>query len=183
MAKKEKPMSAQHIRFVSFYRQLRNATRAYMATYPRASESSANTLGPQLMRNIRISSEIERLDNEALKRAQMGPDEALAETAHLARFDAGAYYWAEGELDSHGQATEPGTVKPLREMSPEVRRTIKSIKRDILGNVEIVPWDKTGPLKTILQHHKLLTDRVEFGVDSSFGDMLEDARRKLEGEK
>ncbi len=133
------------------------------------------------MADDRIYQEIERLDNDALRRAHMGPDEVLAESGRIARNDYAMYLWAPGELDADGNATVAGTHKPLHEMTPEVRRTIKTIKRDILGNIEIVPWDKTAQLGNIMRHHKLLTDKIELGVDASFGDLLEEARRKLEG--
>ncbi len=181
-----KPLSAQHQRFVSAYRRERNATRAYGQVYARATHATCDTEGPRLLNDPRVSSEISRLDNEALKRAQMGPDETLAELAHIARSDIGGITWKPGEGAAMG--VEPadcvvGTVKPLHLMDPAVRRTIRSIKFDILGRPEITLWENKGALVVLAKHHKLISDKTEVGIDAQFGDLLKAAIKNLEGGK
>ena len=157
---KTRPLSQQHRRFIAAYRRLRNATRSYLEVYPRSTQNTADSEGSRLLGDPRISQEIERLDSDALKRRHMSADEALAITANLARVNLKEFYWAPGDLDSHGQPTQEGTRKPLHELTDEQARMIAGFKR-VKGGIDMVFRDADLSLGHILKHHKLLSDKVE----------------------
>lgn len=60
-------MSSKHQQFVNEYLKCWNATRAYMAVYPKVSESSARRLSSNLLTNVDIKAAIqERIDENAM---------------------------------------------------------------------------------------------------------------------
>lgn len=161
-----------------------NGTRAYQAIFPRAQARGAAANASEWLTKANVQAEIERITNEAYKRAQAGADKVLAELSNLGFSDMGNLLWKPEDTNAAGEPIAEslvGTLKPIHMMSPEVRRTIKSISWDILGRPQISLWSEKGALTRMAQHHKLLTDKIEIGYDKSFGDLLEDARRKMEG--
>lgn len=156
----------------------RNGTRAYMKIRPNAKENSAGQSAFEWLNKPEILAEIERMTNLALKRAQASADQVLAELANLGFSDIGNVVWGAGERDSAGNETVEGTIKPLSQMPPAVRRSIKSIKWDILGRPEIVMWDNKGALNMLAKHHKLVDADVQVNVQLGFADRLRRAREK-----
>lgn len=156
----------------------RNATRAYAKVFPRVKDNSAASKGSLWLRKDNVSREIDRLTQEAFKKEHMTAAEALARMAQLARSDVGALIWRPGELDSAGNATPEGTVKPIWEMPEAVRCCIKSFKFDILGRPEFVFWDKPSQLANVGKNLKLLNESVDVNVQVGFADRLRRAREK-----
>jgi hypothetical protein len=143
----------------------RNASGAYHAIYPRASEPTCRAEGCKYLAKPSVQEKITRLTNEALKRDHMGADEALSLTARLGRLNLQDYYWQPGELDRSGSATTPGQRKPLHELTPDQARMIAGFKRTKFGE-DMLLRDADKALEHILRHHKLLTDKVEMsGAD------------------
>lgn len=180
MAKKT-GLSQQHKRFVAAYRRLRNATRAYAEVYPNASHSTCDSASATLMADHRILKVLEALDDVEIKRYHMRADEVLAESGNIARTDHSDYLWAPGERDSAGNETQAGTYKPIHEMTPALRRTIMTIKRDILGNIEIVPWNKTAQIANILKHHRLISDKIDLVISDDLAEAVREARERRKG--
>lgn len=185
--KTEKALKIRDDRFAAIYvANGRNATRAYMKIFPNAKEITARTEGCKYLAKPYVQSEVDRLTQEGFKKEHLSAEETLALVARLARSDMGDLYWKPGELDSEGKPTHVGRQKPLHELPESVRRNIKSIEHTENDGVEIVKvtlWDKPGQIRNALQHHRLISDKVEVGVDKEFGDMLKAAIRNLEGGK
>lgn len=161
----------------------RNATRAYSSVYPNARANTAATGGYTLLRKHHIAAYISEQTEAAFKNEHATVGETLSLIARVARVDPADLLWKTGELDSSGAETTPGSLKSMEQMPMSVRTCIKGWKFDFLGRPEFQFNDRMTALTLLAKHFKLITDKVEFGVDSSFGDMLEEARRKIEGEK
>lgn len=158
--------------------QSRNATRAYMTVFPKSKERSAAVQASRLLRNNNIRSEIDRLTAASLKKSHATADEVLREMARVGMSDMAGIVWAEGELDSKGNATTPGTMKSIHEMPENARRAIASIEKDSDGNVKIKFWDKNVALGNLAKHHKLLTDKIELSGTIGRADRIRKARMR-----
>lgn len=182
---KPKTCSALEKRFCAIYvSNGNNGTRAYMAIRPRASEASARQSASEWLAKAHIQAEVNRIVTEGLKRAQASADQVLTEMAHLGFSDIGNCTWKPGERDSAGNETIAGTLKPLYEMAPEVRRTIKSIRFDNNGRPEITMWSDKGALTNLAKHHKLIGSDVNINIQLGFSERLRAAREKrLKGGK
>jgi len=99
-------------RFVAEYRVDENATRAYQRIHPRCCPATAQTEGPLYLRKPQIQQALAELRRLDFGKAGMGPEEAAAIVANAARGEMGDYV---GEHD------------PIRKMSLDIRRRIKSI--------------------------------------------------------
>jgi len=149
-----------------------------MALHPRSSEAAAAVSASRLLNKANVQTEIRRLTTEALKKAQASADQVLAELSHLGFSDIGNAVWKPGELDSTGNPTRTGTIKPLHEMPAEVRRSIKSIRIDSAGNPEITMWADKPALTNLARHHKLIGADVNVNIQTSFAERLKVAREK-----
>lgn len=154
----------------------RNATQAYQEVFPRVQRNTASANGHRWMTRPEIRAEVERLTIELFERSHMTAAEALARMAEIARSDIGDLVWKPGELDSAGNATLQGAIKPLFEMPEAVRKCIKSLKWDAQGRPEFSFWDKPSQLTNIGKHHKLLNESVDVNVQVGFADRLRQAR-------
>ena len=161
----------------------RNATRAYMSVYPRAQANTAATGGSIMLRKPNVAAFVHELSEAAFAREHMTAQETLALVARIARVDPADLLWRTGELDSNGEATVPGSIKPMEQMPVSVRTCIKGWKFDILGRPEFQFCDRNQALTVLAKHHKLISDKTEIGVDQQFGDLLKAAIKNLEGGK
>lgn len=98
--------------------------------------------------------------------------------ARIARSDAGDLVWKPGELDSGGNPTVVGAMKPLYEMPEAIRKCIKSLEWDILGRPKFSFWSKDAQLTNALKTHKLLGADVNVNIQIGFADRLRRAREK-----
>lgn len=163
--------------FVAEYLKDLNATQAAIrAGY---SQKTAHVQGPRLLENVEVKRSIDEALERRAARVEVKADDVLRELLRLAMVDIGEAF------------DEKGALKPLHEMSPDVRRAISGIEveeiwdfgdgdeRTSAGRVRKVKfWDKKGALELLGKHLKLFTDRVEHSVDSSFADMLKTARER-----
>lgn len=148
-----------------------------MSLFPNAKEDSARAKAPLWLAKDCIRAEIDRLTENVLKKMQASADKVLAEFANLGFSDPAAVTWQPGELDSAGNPTQPGQLKPLYEMPQEVRRTIRSIEHDG-RKVKIKFWDKNPPLTNLGRHHNLIGPDVNVNVSVSFAERLKRAQEK-----
>lgn len=149
-----KPLSAQHARFVQEYLVDLNATKA--AERAGYSAKTARSQGSRLLTNAAVAAAIATGQAARSERVEVKSDDVLRELLHLARVDIGGIFDEEGQL------------KPLHEMTPDVRRCIASIEHTALGSEEqprfvskVKFWDKTKALELLGKHLKLFTDKVE----------------------
>ncbi len=177
--KRAEGLSVRELRFCNEYLIDQNGTQAAIrAGY---SARSARQIGSVLLNREIVWNKVKSLQDAALKRVQASVDQIIAEWTNLGFSDPGNLVWRTGELDSAGAATEPGTIKPLFEMPPEVRRTIKSIKFDINGRPEFSFWPKDASLTSLGRNKKLLTDNVNVNITLGFSERLRAAREKRLG--
>jgi phage terminase small subunit len=93
-----------------------------------------------------------------------------------------------GLCDIGGAFDDQGALKPIHEMSEEVRRAISSIETDeltdgvgkdkrVVGVVRKVKfWSKIDALMALAKHLKLLVDKLEVSADESLAALIVAAR-------
>lgn len=150
-----KPLTERHRAFVEAYVRLGVAWRAYAETHPRASEATAQTEGPALLRNPRIA-------------------EAVAERrADLANAKGLTREWVLDGLERVYRQAVDGAPKVLRD---------GELARDADGEV-IREWHPQGALRAlelIGKTHAMWVDRVDhsgeqgvvFRLDLGGGDRI-----------
>lgn len=178
---KRKGLTAREVNFCAEYLVSANGNGAEAARRAGFPERSARQVASRMLLRDDIQEKLAELRDKALKRAQASVDMIIAEWTNLGFSDPGNLVWKVGELNSAGQATEPGTIKPLFEMPPEVRRTIKSIRFDINGRPEFSFWPKDASLTSLGKNKKLLSDGVNVNVTLGFSERLRAAREKRLG--
>ena len=178
-------LTAHEKRFCAIYiRNGRIAAHAYREIRPRVTDGTARVLSSRWMARPEIVAEIDRLTEELLAGEHMSASETLAQMARIARSDIGDLVWKPGELDSGGNATLEGAIKPLYQMPERVRKCIKSLTWDDLGRPSFSFWNKDLQLTNIGKHHKLLNESVDVNVQVGFAERLRAAREaRLKGLK
>ena len=162
----------------------RRGGEAYRTVMTHVTDGTARTMATRWLDKTEIVAEIDRLTNDLLTREHMNVAETLAQMARIARSDIGDLVWKPGELDSGGNATLQGAIKPLYEMPERVRVCIKSLRWDAQGRPEFQFWSKDGQLTNVGKHHKLLNEAVDVNVQVGFAERLRVAREaRLKGLK
>ena len=100
-----------------------NATAAYKAAHPKASQRTAEVEGSKTLRKPEVSRFIDAERAARKKRLRMDGDEALEAITVYARADIGELFNQNGEL------------LPIHQIPLRVRRAIKSIKHTPSGPV------------------------------------------------
>lgn len=169
---------------IAYVENGRHGGEAYRTVMPNVTAGTARTMASRWMDKPEIAAEIERLTKALLEREHMNVAETLAQMARIARSDIGDLVWKPGELDSGGNATLQGAIKPLYEMPERVRLCIKSLKWDAQGRPEFSFWNKDAQLTNVGKHHKLLNESVDVNVQVGFAERLRVAREaRLKGLK
>lgn len=152
-------LNARQKRFVAEYLKDSNATQA--AIRSGYSAKTAGSRGFDLLRKPEISEAVEK----ALETAGLTAAAVLAELKTFAH------------SDPLGLVDDKGRLKALRDMAPEVRRSIASIEieelfegrgdnRAKVGELKKVKfWPKDRGLELEGKHLKLFTDKVEHSGD------------------
>lgn len=172
-----RPLTLKQKRFVAEYLVDHNATRA--AIRSGYSKKNAAQLGWQLLQIPTVHGEIQKRLAVIMARGTATREKVLFEWSNLGSSDPGQLLWQTGELDSKGQPTTPGSMKPLEEMPADFRRCIKSIKKTPEGAVEITFWDKNAPLTNLGKFHKLIGSELNVNVNVSLADKLAAARKRI----
>lgn len=159
------------LRFVAAYTRpgtpaFTNATEA--ARVAGYSGKTARQQGARLLSNVSIRAAIE----QATKKAGVTPEVVLAELLRIATVDIGEAF------------NEDGSLKPLREMSADVRRAISSIEVETFdGDADDGPftkgavskvkfWDKTRGLEMLGRHLKMFTDKIEHSGSVTLAELV-----------
>jgi len=157
-------MTPKQTRFVAEYLKDLNATQAAIrAGY---SPDWAQKNATRLTANDGIAAAIAEGQAKQLAAADLTAVRVLEEIRRLSFSDTGALF------------SEAGTLKPLRELPPNIRACIASIKTTkknlTVGDhtqedvVEVKLWDKLRALEMAAKHFALLTERIEHGGDITY---------------
>jgi phage terminase small subunit len=167
-------MTAKQTRFVAEYLIDLNATQAAIrAGY------SANTAEQQAYENLRRP--------EIAQTVAVGKATQL-EQAHLSAARVLEEYRRDGFSDIGALLDEAGRPKPLKDLPPDVRAAIASVKVTkknlTVGDgvtedvVELKLWDKTRALNDLEKHFALLVERVEVTNNDALLARLDAAKER-----
>lgn len=124
--------------FVMEYLVDLNATQAAIrAGY---AESGAKVEGSRLLANANIDKHIRDLMDARAHRTLISQDKVIRELSRLALFDPSDAY------------DDAGNLKPIKDMSPDIRAAIASIKHLTDGTLEVRFWDKNSSLDKLMKH-------------------------------
>lgn len=153
-----------------------NATRAAGKAYPAAKPESLKHIGSENIAKPHIAAEIRRRMEPALVKARMTRERVLAVIGDGMNYDV-------------AEAFNPdGSLKPIGEMPPDVRRQIAGIDVEeirlsrngpVVGHVKKVRFiDRGRSVELAARHHKLLTDKLEITDGSGRADRIRRARER-----
>lgn len=161
-------LNARQAKFVTEYLVDLNATQAAIrAGY---SPKGAEVTGSQLLRNPKVRAEVDAALERRSARVEIKADDVLRELLRLATCDIGDAF------------DEKGNLKPLHEMSADVRRAIAGVEVTAIGVDAIAHvtkvkfWDKTRGLELLGKHLKLFTEKHEHSVDASLEALILQSR-------
>lgn len=134
----KKSLSPKHKAFcLEYLRNGFNATRAYMAAYPKAKTTTAAVSGFHLIRNPKVAAYMAGAIEKHWKGLQMEGDEALARVALDARADLRMI------VDDNG-----------------IRRRIEDWPHELANSAESVEFDEVGCVKRVRLVSKLQARRT-----------------------
>ena len=120
-----------------------NATRAYMAAYPRVkSEESAHACAAKLLRNATVESYLKKRMKDRQERTQVKQDDVLRELASIALLDI---------TDIVSVKDGKVCIANTDELPPEKRKMISGIKEGQYG-LEIKFYDRLKALEMLCKH-------------------------------
>lgn len=134
-----------------------NATRA--AVSAGYSKKTAESAGSRLLRNVKVSAQIEKKTGERCQKLDISADRVLAELARLAFHDPRRFFDADGR------------IRPITELDNETAMAVAGIEtmHKVVGDEEdgcvvvtkIKLADKGINLERLGRYLKLFTDKVE----------------------
>lgn len=152
-------LKPRYQKFVNSYNKTGNITQAALdAGY---SKKSAHSQGSRLLKNVKVQSELKKIQTKATEKAQLSAAEVLNEIKKLAFVNLATAY------------NEDGTLKSPHEMPLDVQSALQSLETNELfvgsgknkrkiGNVsKIRLTDKVRALEMLAKHFKLLTELHE----------------------
>lgn len=159
-------MNPKQRAFVNEYLKDHNATQAAIrAGY---SKKSAAVLGHRLLKDVKVSAEIDR----RTAKAGMTADQVLESVVEMAKFDPADFYNADG------------TLKLIHDIPRAARMAMAGLEvleefdgagqeRTQVGWVKKVKWtDRLRALEMLGKHHKVFTEKVEVSADDSLADLI-----------
>lgn len=134
-----------------------NATRAYIATYPKSTYESARRLASQLLTNVDIKDEI----SKRLKEKHLSAEEVLYRLAEQAQADYSSYLLPNGTVD---------LAKLLADGKGHLIHKVKETKY----GTEVEFYDAQTALLNVGKQHGLLNDRhvIEVKVEKEIDSIL-----------
>ncbi len=136
------------------------------------SENGASVQASTLLAIPKVKAFIDALKTKRATKLEIKAEDVLAETERLAMSDIGEAF------------NDDGSLKPIKDMPPHIRRAISSIEVDELfhGSGEqreqvgytkkIKLWDKVKTLQLLGQHMKLFKEHVEHSADESLEKLI-----------
>lgn len=137
------------------------------------SAHSADGIACRLLRKPQVAAELARLRAQLAERLQLDAERVLRPLLEILEVDLGDVF------------DEGGSVRPLKELAPALRRTLSSIEVEELDGrvgraVKVRSWDKVRAAELLGKHLRLWTDKSE--VTGSDGQPLVVEIRKLSGD-
>lgn len=162
-------LNPRHDRFAHTYvKNGCNAGAAYRACYPKASQATAETEGPQLLRNPRIASLVAKLMGSQLAKIDASAESIKLELARIAKADIAQAFDKRGRL------------LPLQKIPEDVRRAISSLEYDAkTGKPKVRFWSKNEALGLLAKHHGLLREILEVKDVTETRDITDEEWAKL----
>ena len=178
-----RPLTPAQEHFIQAYMVRNSAAAAYRDSHPKCSWSTADTEGPRLYKDPRVSSAIKRLLAKRAQRLAANArkiDEALAAKAFASISDV---------YDQHGAIMEP------HQMPREVALAVRRLKRteivnktgpdgepELVGHtVELEMWDAVPALRALGERLGLFNAQPVQTIGTGFAALLEAAgQRALE---
>jgi phage terminase small subunit len=146
--------------------------KAYQLAFPDSDYMSAASSSTRLIKDDKITSRIAFMKEEQRNRLRMSADDVIMGLEMAAQLDLSDLF------------NPDGSIIPLRELSPEVRRCIEKIEHDDIWTGEganrknigrtskVAVISKARALELLAKHHKLLTDRIEVKHTFSLEDLV-----------
>lgn len=149
-----------------------NATKAYMAAYPKPSADSARRLGSKLLTNIDIKNYIEAQQEARSERTKIDADRTLKRLAEEVDADLADIFDSNGDL------------LPIHEM-PKIWRQGLIAGIDVIRNGDETIWkirlsDRTRRLELLGKHINVgaFSDKAEVNINVSMADQILEARKR-----
>ena len=176
--KLEKKLTLKQERFIHEFIIYANATNAYQKVY-NCTHSTADTNGARLLGNARIQAAIAEQNKKLLDKYQITEEEILQEFAAIAFQDIKNIF------------NDDGTLKQLKDLSPEARKTIAGIEvTSISGGSgeddkqygmlhKVKLNDKLKALDALARTMAMFKDRLAVGVDDDLANLILKARKRI----
>jgi phage terminase small subunit len=161
-----KKLTHKQLAFAREYVKDFNGTKAAVRAFvPR---KSAAVMASKWLKMDKVREAVRQFSREAFVQAGVEPASVIAGIVEIAFSDPAEMF------------TEGGALKPVREMSPAVRRTLASVEvfeefegsgksREKVGETKKIRlWDKPKAFEMLGKHLKLFTEQVEFPNGVSF---------------
>lgn len=148
-------------RFCQEYLLDLNATRAYLAAYPKAKRTTAAANGSRLLGHAKVATRVQQLQSARSKRLEISADDVVRELAAVGMSDVDHL-----DFGTDGRVTvRPGS-------SPLARRAVASVKVTVIEGTgrkkglkitkrELRLWNKNEALRMLAQHTGVLKERVD----------------------
>lgn len=172
------PLNAKMLKFALNY--IETGKVAHSAKLAGYSEKSAHVAGSRLLKNDKVRSEIERIENDIINATRVNKETILSDLFKIAKCDIRGAFNA-----------ETGELRNLEDMPDDVALSIKSIKVDELYDGYGSAREKIGVTREIRFHDrlkaielsgraiKLFTDKIKIEGDIDFIKEMEDASIRL----
>ncbi len=182
--------------FIDEYLVDLNATRAYMAAYPKVKNTNtAAAAAARMLRNVKVQEQIQKRMKERSERTEITQDRVLRELAAIAFtkytdygnvIEQQAYITLKtGErIPLKDKSGKPLFIKDVEygltaAMSDDAKRAIKSIKPGKYG-IEVELYDKERALELLCRHLGMFNSKSEEEeiADDGFIDALKNTARE-----
>ncbi len=174
MADRKRKLTHNQRLFVAEYLKDRNATRAYLASYPNVkNENTAKAAASRLLTNVNIEAAISDGINAQEARTQITADKTLREIARI------------GFSDIRKLFDKNGNLKSICSLDEDIAASIAGVDVVTVGSGDEVAyikkiklWDKNSALEKLGKHFKLFADKVEHSVDDGLARLLKELDHK-----
>ncbi|WP_299940476.1 terminase small subunit [uncultured Microbulbifer sp.] len=151
-----------------------NATRAYKAAYPKASQQSCEARGSELLRNIKVAEYIQKAQKARSERTQIDADYVLKRLFEIDQMDV---------LDI---LKDDGSLKPIREWPKIWRQFLSGMdlselwegsgdERQIVGVLKKIKWpDKVKNLELLGKHVNVQAFREQKEVKVTLQSLIDE---------
>jgi phage terminase small subunit len=176
------PLTIQQRLFVSRYLVHFNATRAYREAYPEASLATADTEGPRLTKDPRISSEIARGERALRSRYKRSAEKTLDEIALVAFGNVADLLDENGDLKAFKDLPRHVSAMVASFERAELKATDPSTgETRVIGHTHKVRMhSKLDALKLLATNEGSLVAKVEVGGAGDFDERLRQSRERAE---